>query len=271
MKQRFWQRVLHDPIFHFAVLGCFLFGLHAMLSPDQKPTIRVDPKIVDALLQERAALMQRTQTAQDRQEVIDGYIADEVLLHEAYRRGLDKSPRIRAQLIQAMRFALSSEPPTPNEPTLRAYFAANRERFARPPTMSLTQVFVRSGQERADDILTKLNSADDPGRLSELDMNHASSLRTATSEDIARVFDRNTAEVVSAIDDNRWHGPYQSPRGTFFIRVDERQPATSPSYEQLASHLADEWTMVRQEEIIERQVAEIARGFTVILPAATTN
>ena len=66
-------------------------------------------------------------------------IDDEVLLREAYRRGLDRDAVVRQHLVQKMRYILGEDEATPTEAELRAYLAANRERYRSPPRSPSTR------------------------------------------------------------------------------------------------------------------------------------
>ena len=94
-----------------------------------------------------------------------------MLLREAYRRGLDRDAVVRQHLVQKMRFILGEDAVAPTEAELRAYLAANRERYRDPPTVTLDQVFYADPATLPDDLMTRLQNGTDIGELGDpLDM-----------------------------------------------------------------------------------------------------
>ena len=114
-RKRWWSAVVREPILHFIVLAGVLFGGHAMFAKPPRQTIRIDRNTIEYLLRERALMTNRPITEDDRRDATETYVDEEILLREAYRRGLNETPRIRAQLIQTMRQTLVGEVPQPSE------------------------------------------------------------------------------------------------------------------------------------------------------------
>lgn len=258
--------MLGAPILHFAVLAGLLFGLHAAFAPAGKPVLAIDPALVDAVLAERASLTGRAQTAADRRALIDALVAEEVLLREARARGLDATPRIRALLVQSARVALASEVPPPTEADLREMLDANAERFARPGMVSVVQVFFPAPQAPPEGFAATLNAGADPRRLGALDPQAGGTLRRVSEAELARAFGPAMAATVMGLDDGPWHGPLASPRGTHFVRIEQRWPREMPDFDTLRPHLAEAWLAERRGLAVARRIAELAAGYDVLSP-----
>lgn len=258
--RRWWWRVLRDPITHFAILGGALFGLNAAVAGDERPMIAINAAAIAATLRERAALLGRPPSIEERRDVIETLTRDEVLLQEAYRRGYDKSPRIRAQMIQTMQLVLSDDPSEPDEATLRTYYAANRARFGRPDTLDLTQLFQRDGDASATEL---------PDRLNATTAIPAGAVRIANAshDDLVRQYGPNTAGAINAFDDLRWYGPFRGSGGVYYLRVVGRRPARIPDFEEVAPAIAGEWALNRQRDIIRERVAELGRSYRIVAPS----
>lgn len=261
--------IARDPIFHFAIATAVLFGAHALSTPDRKPEIRVEATVIDALLAERAMLMRRPQTEQDRQELTAAYIGEEILLREARRQGLDRAPRIRAQLIQTMRFALSGHAPTPSEADLRRYHTENLDRFKQPARLDLTQVFFPHGAVVPDNLRDMLNGGARPDRMGDPDPRVGATLRHAAWVDLVGLFGPEAAAGIDGIADGLWHGPFETARGRHIVRIDRRWPPENPAFEQLAGHIASEWALRWELDAIDRKIAVLGRGYTIVHPART--
>ena len=236
-----------EPLVHFAIAAALIFGLYALVAPRQKPVIRVDEATVEALLRERAAIARRPLTEADRQDVIETYLREEILLREARKRGLDQSPRLRAQLVQLMGHALAPEATPPDEAALRRFFEANRARFERPAALTLA-------------VAATPLPASEPGSAP------ASTIRRASAANLAALFGRDGAEAILGIDDAGWHGPFTSARGVQYVQVLERHAAEVPTYEQVAAYVAQEWEVARQAEAVARAVEALGRDYTIVRP-----
>lgn len=243
-----WGRALaREPLVQFAIAAAAIFALYGVVAPRQKPVIRVDEATVEALLRERAAIALRPLTEADRQDVIETYIREEILLREARKRGIDQAPRLRSQLVQLMTHALAPEATPPDEAELRRFFAANPKRFERPASLTVAV-------------------AATPLPAGEAGMGPGSNIRRASAANLAALFGRDGAAAILAIDDNGWHGPFASARGVQYVRVLERHPAEVPTYEQVAAYVAQEWEVARQAEAIARAVEALGRDYTIVRP-----
>lgn len=261
-----WRSVAREPIAHFAAIAALLFGAHAALAPEQKPTIRVDEEVVATLLRERAALALRPMTEFDRQDVLETYIAEEVLLREAYRRGLNGTPRIRSQLIQAMRASLVGSGDRPDERELRRFFEVNRAKFERAPTISFSQITFADGSPVPDGLADRLNAGAVAASFGDFALGSGPRMRHVGAGNLVGLFGRDATAEIMSISDDRWHGPFRSARGTHFVRIDERHPAEMPSFEQAALYVAEEYEMARQAEKLAREVDALSRGYTILRP-----
>jgi hypothetical protein len=266
MTKRLWATAAGDPMLHFVILAGLLFWVHALFSQRDKPSILVEAEVIDALMRERAELTLRPLTDGDRKDVIDNYIGEEILLREAYRRGLDRLPRVRALLIQNTRFALLGDSRSPSEEDLRTFFEANRSRFVRPSTIDLSQILFADGKPVPEGLLQRLNAGANPTKMGDFDLNLGSSLRDADADDLVRLFGSDGARAIIASDDEQWHGPIHSARGSHFIRIDKRRPAETLAFEQVAGYIADEWVMAQQNAKLATEISELSSGYTIILP-----
>ncbi len=243
-----WVHALaREPLVHFALAAAAIFGLYEWVAPRQKPVIRIDDATVEALLRERAANAQRPLTEADRQDVIETYIREEILLREARKRGLDESPRLRTQLVQLMGHALAPAETPPDETALRRFFEANRARFERPAALTVAVAAA-------------------PFPAGEPAGGQVSTIRRASAATLATLFGREGADAILKIDDAGWHGPFALGRGVQYVRVLERHAAEVPTYEQAAAYVAQEWEVARQAEAVARAVEALGRDYTIVRP-----
>ena len=94
------KTIFNSPILQFLILGGLLFIVYTKVKPGSKETIRVTQQTVDALVQGQLELVNRELTPEEIDELILGHIEDEVLLREAYKRGVDKNDgRVRRRVL----------------------------------------------------------------------------------------------------------------------------------------------------------------------------
>ena len=135
-----WQR---QPFLACLAVGATAWVVSALVLPAPRERIVVDARTVQSVVERRADFLGRDLTPEERDEAIEARIDEEILLREAYRRGLHLSNgRVRARLLRRMRQAINTEvlPPTPAQ--VRAYYSANRARY---PAAALDDIesFVR--------------------------------------------------------------------------------------------------------------------------------
>ncbi|MEA3274199.1 MAG: peptidyl-prolyl cis-trans isomerase [Pseudomonadota bacterium] len=253
-----------EPLFHFVVIAAGLFLANYLIDADQRETIRVARATVEYLAEQQSDLMQRTLTPAERRQLIEDYVDEEVLLREAYQRGLEKNVRIRRQLVTKMRFLLSEELADPTEAELHAWFDANPRRFEQPAGLSLDHVFFETADAVPDDLLPRLRVGG--GWHAEGAFNPALGyvIRDVTERDLVRMLGADAAHQVFALKDGRWSGPIASSRGVHLVRVNARTPARQRRLEEVAAYLKDEWLLEQQQRRIADKIAQLRANYRII-------
>lgn len=173
--------------------------------------------------------------------------------------------RIRALLVQNMRFFMASDIPDPTEDELRAFFDDNIERFQTKPTLTFDHVYFADPDTVPANTAELLRSGVD--HLSIGDTNSfTAKLARAGERQIVATFGREQAPAILGIKDDQWHGPFTSPNGVHFMRVSERHPGLRPSYEAIEKWLKQEWLMAKNREIVERELAVMRENYRIELP-----
>ena len=121
--------LLREPLVYFVVLSALLFVGAAFLSKGNRPeTLVVTKARVAELTATFEQTWQRPPTGAELQELIDGYIRDEVSVREAIALGLDTDDTIiRRRLRQKMEIIAQDEAAQtdPTEDELRRYFESH--------------------------------------------------------------------------------------------------------------------------------------------------
>ncbi len=257
-----------EPLVHFLVLAALLFVLEHVFSSTQKEQIIVDQQTAAFLIKQREDLELRKLTPQERQKTIASYVEDEILYREAYKRGLDKGDtRMRRNMIRKMRGLLIGDVREPTDKELRTYFESNREEFLYPATVTLDHVFYSDPVRLPQDLLERLQAGADHRDFGEYRLSMGTSMPGVTQKMLAGTFGANMARGILAIEDDQWHGPFESIQGIHFVRITDRTPAVRPGFEEVKSYIEAQWAMVESRKAIEQEVERIRGDYEVVIEA----
>ena len=256
------RRIVREPLVHFVGIAAALFVANTLLSGDQRELITVDIPTQDYLIQQQVDLLLRPLTEEEKNNAIEGFIEDEILVREARKRGFGDASRIRRLLIQNMRFFLGGDLAQPDDAELRAWFSANRERFESEASVTYDHVLFKDPDTVPEDLLGRLNAGADYTRVGDASL-IGGSLRRYDTRRVAASFGPEEAPKVLAIDDASWHGPFFTPAGAHFLRVADKHPPLRPDFEQVEQWVSQEWMMVRNREILDRELAEMRKNYRI--------
>ena len=258
----FWRHLRHEPLIHFLVAAALLFILNAIFTGDGREIISVDVPTQEYLIQQQQDLILRPLTEEEKTQAVESFIEEEILVREARKRGFENSSRIRALLIQNMRFFLASEIPEPTEEDLRTFFEENADRFRVEPSMTYDHAFFSSPDEVPSDTLERLRAGADHRSLGNTDTMSAT-LIGINEPQLVRSFGRELAPAILAIEDEQWHGPFTSAHGTHFLRVAGRRPGGMPSFEDAQNWLKQEWLMAKNRDIVGRELEAVRKNYRI--------
>jgi peptidyl-prolyl cis-trans isomerase C len=249
-----WTR---EPLVHFLGLGALLYVVLTWGGTPPDPASRVIR--VDAAQKAQLALgfervMGRAPTDAELDERIARHVREEVLYREALRLGLDQDDAVVRQRMVAkmdMTAGGAAELAEPDEAALRAFYKANRARYAGTQLVSFEQrLFPNEAAARA--ALSGAGGAGEPSSL-------PASISETAMREIAVRFGQQFAEGLQALPGNdRWQGPIPSGFGWHIVRVTGRTEQ-APAFEALRPRLANDW---RADQIARRKqrAYDILRG-----------
>ena len=267
---RLWAFARHEPLVHFMALAGLLFLASALWSGGAREAIRVDKATQGFLIKQRAELLLRPLTPEEKKQVVDDFIVEEILVREAKKRGLDNSSRIRRLLVQNMRFFLSGDIAKPTQAGLRAFFEKNKKHYESSPTLTLDHVFFADPNQVPEGTLSQLKEATDYKTIGDSNSIIGRKVTAANQRQLLGLFGPDAAREILAIEDDNWHGPIASPRGAHFIRIAERNPARLPRYEDAGSWIEGEWMLAKQREILNRELEAMRGNYQIIVAPGGT-
>ncbi|WP_171122690.1 MULTISPECIES: peptidylprolyl isomerase [unclassified Ruegeria] len=269
------MRVLKDPLLHFLLIGCGIFGWFFLVAPEGEvappaETIIVDQDDVDLLVARFTDSWKRPPTDTERQALIEALIREEVLVREARKLGLDRGDQvIRARLAQKMDFltdaiASSVEPETD---VLQAYLEQNAERFTTPRLIAFDQVFLGEAPTPADmdSALARLRAGEDwtgVGARTLLPL----SLPLSAARSVDAAFGYGFSGAVNQFKLGEWEGPIQSGYGLHLVRITDTQPSKLPELEDIHDAVLLEWRRDTGEELAQAQFEDLAATYQIVTP-----
>ncbi len=263
--QRLWAFLRREPLVHFLILGALLFGANALRQSAERETILIDRPTLETMAAQQAQFLGRSLSGEERARVVQGMIDDAVLLREAYKRGLQQDPLVEQHLVQKMRFMLSEDLPEPSEAELRAYLAANRERFQSPPTVTIDQVYFANPKDVPDHLLERLRAGADFHGLGDRLYMLDNTLTGYTADDLAGLFGADNAQRIFELPPGEWQGPLRSLEGVHFVHVVAKQPARLPAFEEVANSVREDWRLVKQNEVVAARVEELRQKYRIVV------
>ena len=277
--------VARDPLVHFIVLGCVMFGAYQALQPD---TDRVGPPTeirltVDDLAQlviGFEAQWNRPPTQTEFNAVLEDRVRQDILYREALALGLDKEDTIvKRRMAQKMQF-LAEDVAAAREPTdeeLRAWLKDNSGLFAMPARVSFRHVYFSPDRRGAE------ARADAAEALGALEARPLLVSATPFSGDpfmyqdyygerpvpaIARDFGPEFAQAVAALPPGSWQGPVRSGYGWHLVYVEAVVPGRVPDFGEIANEVKTAWLGQRKAEAWRETYGEMRARYTILLPVA---
>jgi hypothetical protein len=153
------RQILREPLLHFLVVGGILLGIYR-LSPQagmdvsRDKTIVVDKEGLLNFLQYRSKAFETEYFSkeldalnpEERKNLVDQYIEEEMLYREAKSLGLEQGDYvIRQRLVQKMRYLIDDIAESGGEPSdavLNDYLQKHRDIYTLEPSVTFTHVFL---------------------------------------------------------------------------------------------------------------------------------
>ena len=254
-KQKLLSKILHEPLFHFLLIGLGLFFLFFKLNPHEEETesntIVIKQTKVDTMRASYLKQRGRAPMANEIEDILENEIREELLYREAIALGLDKEDGvIRRRLAQKMKYlfedlAVIDEP---SNADLEKFLKENASKFTLPGTRSFYQVYIdpKKHKNDLDEELkivinqlksTNLQNAFLLGDRSLLEYRFLKRRKSDVKNRFGESFSRNLFKA--SIDS--WQGPFQSAYGIHFVYIDSKEDAVLPELKQVREDVLQEY------------------------------
>ncbi|MEM6577283.1 MAG: peptidylprolyl isomerase [Pseudomonadota bacterium] len=262
------HRLVREPLVQFLVLAGLLFAAQAVFVGDTREEIYVDATTVEFLVERERELTLQAPGPDRIQQLVESYIEEEILVREATKRGFTDSSRVRALLVQNMRFFITGDIPEPTDEVLRAFFEAEKESFASPPSMDLDHMLFEEAETVPSDLLQRLNAGENPDQFGDLDLTYGRILRFMDVRRLSGAFGVAGAQQVLDIaeGDTSWHGPIESPQGSIhFVRVSGRNAPVIPDFETARDWISTQWVATEARRAMDAELSVMREDYRVTI------
>jgi hypothetical protein len=258
------RALIREPVLHFVAIGIALFALDRAVGggePDERVVVvdaGVRAELADAFSHQHG----REPDEDEMEELVQGWIDEEILYREGRSRGLGESdPRVRSRIAANMAFLVDAEVaiPAPGEDELRAYFEAHAAEWDEEVRVDFTQVFVagddESARARAEDVLDQLRGGASPNGLGDT-FSGGRRYRRRTLADLEATFGADFVAGLAEQPVGSW-ALRRSSFGHHLVRLDALAPARAADFEHARDEVMEAWTE-------ERRATERARGMEAL-------
>ncbi len=269
-----FKRILHDPLFHFLLLGAAIFAIYGFATrhTDKPSEIVVTQGTVENLVTGFTRTWQRPPADEELQGLVRDYIREEVAYREALAMGLDRDDIIvRRRLQQKLEFVsddLASRT-EPSDKDLHAFLEAHPDLFQREALFSFNQVYLnpqihggnlRREESRLLNVLQKgqpdLTAQGDPFLLPQ-------SFQDVSLTDVKKTFGEQFASALSALPIGQWQGPVASSYGVHFIFLSQRSVSSLPALADVRDQVRREWLSAKRVEATNQFYEALLRRYVV--------
>jgi hypothetical protein len=263
------RSLIREPLIHFLLLGALLLAAEHWFGQFGKPVVEVTSAAVQARARVIEQRLGNPLSGDELAKLTDDLLLEEILYHEALRRGMAGDNRIRGSLVQMMRSALKRVLPAPADDELRRLQATlPKEVTHLPPQIAFDHVSFASAPAQPPEMLTSIRSHPNPQSLSDGTVRLGQPVPPTYLPQLERLLGAEFTARVMELPLNEWYGPLQSLRGQHFVRITSRQPEQPMAWNEIKPILMGRWTQAKEEEIIREEVAKISAEWRVVLPKA---
>jgi hypothetical protein len=285
--KQFVKKLIHEPLFHFLLIGAGLFLIFGwrggpVLQPGGQPgsqstKIIVTQGQIEHMKAKFTRTWQRQPAEQELKGLIDEYVLDEISYREATALGLDRDdPTIRRRMrlkLETLNEDIAAAS-SPTDQDLADYLAQHPESFRREPQVAFRQVYLNTDlrgtkvDEDAQILLTRLRAAGpgvDLAGFGDPLMIVSNDLPLSTVSEIERRFGEQFGRNLVKPEPGQWEGPVKSGFGLHLVLVTELKPARLPELAEIRDQVEREWLYLRKKEMQEALYKKLREQYTVVV------
>ncbi|SFM21585.1 peptidylprolyl isomerase [Marinobacter zhejiangensis] len=261
------KNLVKEPLLHFFMLGALLFALYLSVSNDeaQPNTIYVTQQVIDNLKAQHSQTWQRTPTADELEQLVQGWLREEILFREGMAMGLaENDPIVRRRVSQKMTYlAETALPAEPTDSQLRLWLDNHPDDYLIQPRYSFRQVFLNPDHydepltEVADKLLPRLKSGE--GGITGDSRLLPQTFDGVTAYEVQRRFGDAFQSNLGLLPVGEWSGPVVSGLGAHLVLLTAHSPARPAVLAEVRQAVARDWLNAQAKQV-QQQLYESLRG-----------
>jgi len=278
-----------EPLFHFLLIGSLLYiSLEVWVPNTNNKTsqiITLEPKALVQFLQfqnksfnaQTAQKKYAVLSAEEKRQLIDDYIREEVMFREAISLGLEEDDQIiRRRLIQKIEFinlGFQSELEAISEVELSTYFNQHLTQYIIDASVTFTHVFFDQSLhkdktfELANKTLATLNKTAVPfskaARYGQRFFFHRNYVDRTPAFIGSHFGDEFSKQIFTLTPGPVWHGPIESAYGYHLVLLTKNEASRTPVLQEVASEVLGDLQRIRLSEMKQRALAKMINEYTI--------
>jgi len=288
------KQLFKQPLLHFLLLGSTLFLLFALVSPRSgvapgDKVIAINRDMLLTFMQYRSQTFNRqhfeqqldAMTKEDRLQLINELVREEVLYREALAMGLNNNDYvIKRRMVQKLEYLtqgfITADASLP-ESAIGAYYKEHQQDYYIQPSATFTHVFFdykRHGREEAvhlaRETLRGLNDKQvgytDAAQYGDRFLYHSNYVERAPDY-VAAHFGAATAESIFALtpDDKHWYGPFESVYGMHLVLLTRKSPGRVPALSEIHDRVRDDAEQESIRHKTETAIKDLIKSYSVTI------
>ncbi len=270
------KKIIREPLFHFLLLGAFLFLLFHLINNTQqnsKEDIIIDTNELKGLSAKWEMQWKRPPTKEELSNLIVQNVKQEVFYQEALKMNLDHNDEIiKRRLSQKMEFLsndLANLTP-PNDDELENYFHEHSEKYMLPYSYSLYQlVFTRDNHEKPIQALKSVMAVSNELSIKDLQkkgdqLPFPYHFNTTNSDALASQLGAIFSKSLENLDLNKWVGPVSSGFGEHMVYITHREEPSLPDLSKVKDLVLRDYQYEKQKEVNVTIFKTLKKNYRVI-------
>jgi hypothetical protein len=271
------KKILKEPLFHFLLIGAFLFLLFDMVNTSETDSkdIIIDQSDIARLVNTWEMQWKRKPTIEELTNLLQSNIKQEVFYLEALNMNLDHNDEIiKRRLSQKMEF-LSNDLASmtkPSDDELKEYFDEHVEKYLTPFVYSFYQVpftLDSSGHDyfkKAQNVLKNNQDATLEIMKTKGDrFTFPNEFVKTTSYQLAQQLGSGFSESIATVPINTWVGPIDSGFGTHLVFITKREAPKNPEFESVRREIERDFAYEKEKLVNQAIYDEMKKGYRIIL------
>jgi PPIC-type PPIASE domain len=261
-------KLLREPLVMFSLTAVAVFGLHGLTTENTDNRIEFDAETIAGSLALRQELIGRLLTPNERSEIIDTLIRQEILVREASARGLHlHDSKTRKRLVNQMYFVMTEDAPEPSPAELKGLYETNPEKYMFPESVSFEHVFFETDKAAASAMMDQINAGADVPEDAGDRFWLGNRLEHYTPAQIGTVLGMGFGASLKDLEPGKWTGPIRSGRGWHLVLLEGFTPPQPLPPEELDRILREDWTKAYRARSFQARLGDMRAAYTVTLPS----